>query len=465
MIRPILACQICFLLNPSIVDSFVFHSSRNHITTSQSTRTTEAVKNLVPSLSLSATSRKNMSDISLQSKKKHSKRILIDNHRGIGRRNRASKQDIHDLVKNMGLQPVLSSIQSLNADADANVNVNQQTNLTQQPPKEIEVGKKNKEDRRDDVVDISRRQQLSLKTQLEYARKGHTILPNLLDPIALSCIKQDLIQFSSQRELDAWQQKVEVALKISKSTVQQKYPSLKACQDALMEDSASSGTAKIPFLQHFNTWQKLPSVKQLVCGEALVKSAKELMNVQSVKLYQDSLFHKRAEDGPTPWHSDARMAPFDTSNMITFWIPLDYIPASDEGGTGLMFVNSSHSDFALPFWNQQDLEGVQGGGEYERLDMRYGGDNGIEDHMPMDVGDVSVHSGWTLHSAAGGVGPIGNGADRYALAVTYVDDMAEVREDVIGSDVGHDEDRRSYEGWVKDVEPRCHFEHPLVPTL
>jgi hypothetical protein len=97
--------------------------------------------------------------------------------------------------------------------------------------------------------------------------------------------------------------------------------------------------------------------------------------------------------------------------------------------------------------------------------MRYGGDNGIEDHMPMDVGDVSVHSGWTLHSAAGGVGPIGNGADRYALAVTYVDDMAEVREDVIGSDVGHDEDRRSYEGWVKDVEPRCHFEHPLVPTL
>lgn len=220
----------------------------------------------------------------------------------------------------------------------------------------------------------------------------------------------------------------------------------------------------IPFLQHFNTWQNLPSVKKLVCGEALIASAKELMNVQNVKLYQDSLFHKRAEDGPTPWHSDARMAPFDTSKMITFWIPLDYIPSSDEGGTGLMFVNSSHSDFALPFWNQQGLEGGQVGGEYERLDVRYGGDDGIQDYMPMEVGDVSVHSGWTLHSAAGGVGTM-EVDNRYALAVTYVDDMAEIREDVIGSDVGHYEDRRSYEGWLKDVQPRCYFEHPLVPTL
>ena len=198
------------------------------------------------------------------------------------------------------------------------------------------------------------------------------------------------------------------------------------------------------------------------------------MDVSSVKLYQDSLFHKRSGDGPTPWHSDARMAPFDTSKMISFWIPLMDIPNGNAGGTGLMFVNGSHNDFALPFWNSRDGTGTGTssgtGGEYDRLDERYGGQEGIEDYMPMDMGDMTAHSGWTLHCAA--AGHSGVGEERYALAVTYVDDMAEIREDAIASvgvdaavGPGHDEDRRSYEGWAKDVEPRCYFEHPMVPTL
>ena len=45
------------------------------------------------------------------------------------------------------------------------------------------------------------------------------------------------------------------------------------------------------------------------------------------------------------------MMPFDTSNVITFWIPLHSIPSIDDGGTGLLFINKSHSDFSLPYWN------------------------------------------------------------------------------------------------------------------
>ena len=118
----------------------------------------------------------------------------------------------------------------------------------------------------------------------------------------------------------------------------------------------------------------------------------------------------------------------------------------------------SHSDFALPFWNRD--VGDQGG-EYDRLDVRYGGDDAVDDYMPMDIGDISVHAGWTLHGSHGGNGS----GERHALAVTYVDAFAEIREDVDSSTVGHDEDRRSYEGWIHDVSPRTYFEHDLVPIV
>ena len=37
--------------------------------------------------------------------------------------------------------------------------------------------------------------------------------------------------------------------------------------------------------------------------------------VKVYRLHLDAMFEKRPS--PTPWHTDARMAPFDTSNMLT----------------------------------------------------------------------------------------------------------------------------------------------------
>lgn len=188
------------------------------------------------------------------------------------------------------------------------------------------------------------------------------------------------------------------------------------------------------------------------------------------------------------------MAPFDTSCMITFWIPLDDVDSMEGGGTGLWFVDRSHGDFALPFWNGPPSDGDDGdgGGEYDRLEERYGLDC-VKHYMPMKVGDCTVHAGWTLHSAnannALDDGIDGNrggnkrgGGERHALAVTYVDALAEIREDVVGTtsakghggasaamdgggDVGHHEDQRSYQGWIGDVRPREYFEHDLVPIV
>ena len=95
-----------------------------------------------------------------------------------------------------------------------------------------------------------------------------------------------------------------------------------ACQDML--ESFGMADGDLPFLQFFNTWRakdsNTPTVRQLCLSPYLAQAASIFMDSKTVKLYQDSLFHKRAGDGWTPWHSDCRMAPFDTSKMITFWI-------------------------------------------------------------------------------------------------------------------------------------------------
>ena len=115
-----------------------------------------------------------------------------------------------------------------------------------------------------------------------------------------------------------------------------------------MLESLGMANGDLPFLQFFNTWRakdsNAPTVRQLCLSPYLAQAASILMDSPTVKLYQDSLFHKRAGDGWTPWHSDSRMAPFDTSKMITFWIPLQKVPTPENGGTGLLFVNYSHSD-------------------------------------------------------------------------------------------------------------------------
>jgi ectoine hydroxylase-related dioxygenase (phytanoyl-CoA dioxygenase family) len=211
---------------------------------------------------------------------------------------------------------------------------------------------------------------------------------------------------------------------------------------------------ELPFLQYFNTWRHITDVQKLAFD--LGHTASVLMDVQTVRLYQDALFWKRAGDGATPWHTDARMAPFDTSNMITFWIPLQPIPK--KGGTALVFVPKSHCDFALPFWN--DFETSE---EFTKLEERY--DCRTVDYMPLSLGDVTVHSGWTLHCADGNVSE----TDRLALAITYVDARAQVREDCLqqqsteGGGYGDNEDFWSYKEWVEQVPARQQFRHELVP--
>ena len=290
---------------------------------------------------------------------------------------------------------------------------------------------------------------ISLRNQLDYARNGHTALNSLIDPELLLRVRTDVLRYTSQKALDAWRQKVEVASDSPK--LAQSCRTIEECQDEL--EKLGIEWDFLPFLQSFNTWRNVPSVKALCF--ALGETASTLMDVPSVRLYQDSVFSKRAQDGPTPWHTDARMAPFDTPHMITIWIPLQDIP---KDGTALVFVSKSHSDFALPFWNDFD------GPEFDRLEERY---KGVSiSHMPLKLGDATAHSGWTLHCADGN----DSSDDRHALAISFVDTDAQVRETALdfkpsSGGYGDNEDQWSYREWVNSVKPRTHFSHDLVPIV
>ena len=303
----------------------------------------------------------------------------------------------------------------------------------------------------------------NLRTQLDFARNGHCVLRQAFPKQRILKLREDLLGHADRKVLLAWQQKVEVAAQSTRRA--QACKTVAECQGALLE--LGSSPEEVPFLQYFNTWRELPSV--LDVARDLAATASVLMDCDSIRLYQDSLFWKRAGDGPTPWHTDGRMAPFDTSLLVTFWIPLCDIP---HDGSALVFCSKSHSDFALPYWNEYSKTSEDPDSPWNRLDERYGGDRAMVDYMPVSMGDVTAHSGWVLHCAD----PIPTDAeDRVALAVSFVDARAPIRRRIRESDqrtahtkddAGDPEDAWSYRDWIKDVPVnKPNFHHDLVPIL
>lgn len=348
----------------------------------------------------------------------------------VGKRRQQRKNNVDAIVANLGLQPASSPIKKQR----------QNRQVATSPPI----------DQRQLVKPAS---EIDLSTQLCYARNGHAVLRNFIEPNLLKDIRKQLKSLMADEELLAWKQKVQVAS--NSRELAASCQSVTECQQQLAQLGI---TSRLPFLQYFNTWRKLSAVQDL--AYALAESAAVLLDVPSVRLYQDSVFWKRLDDGPTPWHADARMVPFDTSHFITFWIPLQDIPRD---GTALLFSSKSHADFALPYWNpiRDYMDGQGSSNEWDRLDKRYS--SKPVHYMPMTISDVTVHSGWTLHCADG---TNGKPTDRMALAISYVDAKAQIRPDALDdAGLGDNEDRWSYQDWVPHVKPRRPFQHDLVPIV
>ena len=175
-------------------------------------------------------------------------------------------------------------------------------------------------------------------------------------------------------------------------------------QETPMDERDTYGKA---FLQLFNLWRTDDEIKQLVFSKRLAGIARDLMQVDGVRIYHDQALFKEAGGGITPWHADQFYWPLASDKTITAWIPLQKTPL--ELGP-LEFSAGSHQivegrDLSISDESEQILSEKLRVNDFPHV---------IE---AFDVGEVSFHSGWVFHRA----GANQSDQTRKVMTVIYMD--------------------------------------------
>ena len=93
------------------------------------------------------------------------------------------------------------------------------------------------------------------------------------------------------------------------------------------------------FVEDFRTWTAVPDIEALALDPELGALAAELMGSTTARFYHDHVLVK--EPGTrqrTPWHQDLPYFDIDGTQTVSFWIPVDPVPAA----SSLEFVAGSH---------------------------------------------------------------------------------------------------------------------------
>ena len=209
-----------------------------------------------------------------------------------------------------------------------------------------------------------------------------------------------------------------------------------------LEDKDLYGKA---FIQLGNLWQHDAQVKELVFCKRLARLASELIGTASVRLYHDQSLYKEPSGGITPWHVDQQYWPMDSSKSVTAWIPLQSTPL--EMGP-LCFGRGSHLKYIA--------RDVKISDESERIIAQaIKKEKIIEIQEPYALGDVSFHSGWTLHRAGGNA----TEKSRKAHTVIYMDEQMRLKK---RRSQNQENDRIS---WCGDTADGGVIDGPLTPIL
>ncbi len=199
------------------------------------------------------------------------------------------------------------------------------------------------------------------------------------------------------------------------------------------------------FLQIFNLWRENETINEFVKSKRLAKIAADLLGVEGVRLYHDQALYKEPSGGITPWHADQFYWPLDSDKTITIWIPLQKIPLSMGP---LAFSVKSHK-----FSFGRDLE-ISDESEAE-LKKALEKENISHFVEPFDIGEVSLHYGWTFHHAGA------NNSDkvRAVMTIIYMDENIKLKEPT------NDYQRADWEKWCPGVKIGNIVASPLNPIL
>lgn len=142
-------------------------------------------------------------------------------------------------------------------------------------------------------------------------------------------------------------------------------------------------------------------ISEFVTSPLLGEIAARLLGVDAVRLLHFCGFFKAAGGLPTPLHQDLTYIPLATDQVLTVWIPLTRV-TPDMGV--LVFAEGSHLHGQLD-------EGANNVGRFP-----------LAQTGSMEVGDVSVHAGWTLHGTLRNT----SAQMREAIAILFYPDGARV---------------------------------------
>jgi hypothetical protein len=144
------------------------------------------------------------------------------------------------------------------------------------------------------------------------------------------------------------------------------------------------------FTQSIHLGIKEPAIRRFAHARRFARLAAQLMGVPAVRMFLDEAFFKEPGAGPTPWHQDQPVWPFDATQGLSLWIPL--MPVTPEMGM-LTFARGSHREGQILAADISDKsEEALRAHVVER-------DQELVTVHDLQVGDVTAHNGWTVHRA------------------------------------------------------------------
>ena len=248
------------------------------------------------------------------------------------------------------------------------------------------------------------------------AADGFVQLPRVFSPAEIAAIRDDVVACAEELQCQCSACSRDAAAD----------PLDARCRGCERHAETPAGLSK-SFQKLSNLHRSCPAVRRVVMSKRLAAIARQLVGVDTIRLYQDRAFFKESGDVESSWHADGQASPLESDGdkqLVTIWISLDDIRA--EHGP-LAFSRGSHR-LACPGSVRTEGLAARLTSMRRRSDAEIAaGECSIVEPGAMQAGDATAHMGWTLHRARANRG----GSPRRALAVSFFPDGTRFPRDVM----------------------------------
>jgi len=162
------------------------------------------------------------------------------------------------------------------------------------------------------------------------------------------------------------------------------------------------------FDRSMNLWRLSPELFEVISSRKVIDLVREALQCEAIRLSHDQCLYKLPKCPATPIHADQFHWPIESEKTITLWVPLQ---ATRPTNGSLSFFRGSHllEDKLREHLSRSSQAEIESYFESSPFPL---------DEPKYEIGDVSLHSGWTFHKASN------NGSDqiRKIYTITYMAD-------------------------------------------